>query len=111
MPEIFRSADISVLPSLAEATSIAGLEAMASGLALVGTNVGGIPTIIYDGVTGLIVPPRDPAALAEALDSLCANSETRKAMGQAARARVEAEFSWPKIAEETRHIYEACLKN
>jgi len=111
MPDIFRNADISVLPSLAEATSIAGLEAMASGLSLVGTNVGGIPTIINDGVTGLIVPPRDPAALAEALDSLCANSETRKAMGQAARARVEAEFSWPKIAEETRHIYEACFKN
>ena len=111
MPDIFRSADVSVLPSLAEATSIAGLEAMASGLALVGTNVGGIPTIIADKVTGLIVPPRDPAALAEALDSLCANSAKRKAMGQAARARVEAEFSWPKIAEETRYIYEACLNN
>jgi glycosyltransferase involved in cell wall biosynthesis len=111
MPDIFRSADVSVLPSLAEATSIAGLEAMASGLPLVGTNVGGIPTIINDGVTGLIVPPRDPGALAIALDALCTHKDQRQKMGQAARARVEAEFSWPKIAEETRHIYEACLKN
>lgn len=111
MPDIFRSADVSVLPSLAEATSIAGLEAMASGLPLVGTNVGGIPTIIADGVTGLIVPPRDPRALAEALDKLCADKDRRKKMGHAARARVEAEFSWPKIADETRHVYDACLKN
>jgi glycosyltransferase involved in cell wall biosynthesis len=111
MPDIFRSADVSVLPSLAEATSIAGLEAMASGLPLVGTNVGGIPTIIADGVTGLIVPPRDPIALAQALDRLCADKERRKKMGDAARARVEAEFSWPKITDDTRHVYDACLKN
>ncbi len=111
MPDIFRSADVSVLPSLAEATSIAGLEAMASGLPLVGTNVGGIPTIINDGVTGLIVPPRDPGALAKALDALCAEKDQRQKMGHAARARVEAEFSWPKIAEETCHIYDACLNN
>jgi len=111
MPDIFRSSDISVLPSLAEATSIAGLEAMASGLPLVGTNVGGIPTIINDGVTGLIVPPRDSAILAEALDSLCVNDTWRKAMGQSARARVETEFAWPKIAQATHTVYETCLSN
>ena len=111
MPDIFRSADVSVLPSLAEATSIAGLEAMASGLPLVGTNVGGIPTIIADGVTGLIVPPRDPIALAQALDRLCANRDRRKKMGQAGRARVESEFSWPKIADETLLVYNNLLRS
>jgi glycosyltransferase involved in cell wall biosynthesis len=65
MPGVLHSADVAVLPSLAEATSVAGLEAMACGLPLIGTRVGGIPQIVEDSRTGLLVPPADPKALAE----------------------------------------------
>lgn len=111
MPDICRAADISVLPSLAEATSIAGLEAMASAVPLVGTRVGGIPTILEDGVTGFLVPPSDPAAMADALDRLIANPELRHRFGDAARAKVEREFAWPIIVRKTVAVYDSCRKH
>jgi glycosyltransferase involved in cell wall biosynthesis len=110
MPALYRAADISVLPSLAEATSIAGLEAMASGVPLVGTRVGGIPTIIEDGATGMIVPPRDPGAMAIALGALIDNPDLRHRMGAAARAKVEREFTWNVVAGRTIDVYRACLE-
>jgi glycosyltransferase involved in cell wall biosynthesis len=110
MPDIYRAADLSVLPSLAEATSIAGLEAMASGLPLVGTRVGGIPAIIDDEATGLLVPPRDPEAMARALDRLIIDSDARRRFGAAARRKVEQEFAWPIIVRKTIDIYRACIE-
>jgi glycosyltransferase involved in cell wall biosynthesis len=109
MPEIYRAADFCLLPSLMEATSIAGLEAMATGRALVGTRVGGIPALIDDGVTGLLVPPRDPPAIAAAVNALAHNRERCVQMGHAARARVEAQFAWPRIAERTVRAYRETL--
>ena len=109
MPPVYRAADISVLPSLAEATSISGLEAMASGLPLVGTRVGGIPSIIADGKTGLLVAPRQPDEMAVALRVLIVDRDARARFGAAARKRVELEFSWPMIARRTLRVYETCL--
>ncbi|MGD0192022.1 MAG: glycosyltransferase family 4 protein [Rhizomicrobium sp.] len=109
MPPVYRAADISVLPSHAEATSISGLEAMATGLPLIGTRVGGIPAIIADGATGLLVEPRQPRAMAAALSRLIADREAQKEMGAAARQRVEREFSWPTIAQRTLDVYRSCL--
>jgi glycosyltransferase involved in cell wall biosynthesis len=109
MTDLYRAADLSVLPSLAEATSIAGLEAMACGLPLVGTSVGGIPAIIDDGTTGLLVPARDATALARAMGSLMTDAALRRRFGAAARARVEKEFSWRAIAERTVDVYRATL--
>jgi glycosyltransferase involved in cell wall biosynthesis len=108
MPPIYRAADISVLPSLAEATSIAGLEAMASGVPLVGTRVGGIPAIIAEEETGLLVAPRQPEELAAALRRLIAGRFMRARLGSAARVRVEREFSWRTIAHRTLSVYEQC---
>ena len=108
MPDIYRAADISVLPSHAEATSIAGLEAMATALPLVGTKVGGIPAIIADNLSGLLVEPRQPGAMAAALNTLVADRETRARFGAAARVRVEQEFAWPLIAKRTLAVYEEC---
>jgi len=110
MPALYRAADLSVLPSLAEATSIAGLEAMASGLPLVGTNVGGIPTIIDDTATGFLVPPRDPDAMAKALGQLIADRDLRQRMGTAARAKVEREFTWDVVVGRTMDVYRGCLE-
>jgi glycosyltransferase involved in cell wall biosynthesis len=72
---------------------IALLEAAASGLPMVSTAVAGIPDIVVDGVTGIIVPQRDPEALAEAISRLLADPNLRERMGQAARQLVEGEFS------------------
>ncbi|WP_372738006.1 glycosyltransferase family 4 protein [Neptunomonas sp.] len=105
MPDVYRSADISVLPSFMEATSITGLESMACGLPLIGTRVGGIPALITEGETGLLVPPGDPDALGEALVNLVNNAVLRKEMGLKARIKTEQQFSWLQIAERTATIY------
>ena len=109
LPEFYAAADIVAIPSLKEATSIAGLEAMASARAVVATNVGGLPEIIEDGVSGLLVPPRDPEALALAITRLIEMPELRKQLGLAARARVEQKFTWEQVASETTRAYERAI--
>lgn len=105
MADHYRAADLSVLPSFMEATSITGLESMACGLPLVGTTVGGIPALIDDGATGLLVPPGDPPALGAAMKALVEDAERRRAMGEAARARAVERFSWARIAADTVDAY------
>jgi glycosyltransferase involved in cell wall biosynthesis len=109
LPEFYAAADIVAIPSLKEATSIAGLEAMASARAVVATNVGGLPEIIEDGVSGLLVPPRDPEALARAISRLIEMPELRKQLGLVARARVEQKFTWEQVASETTRAYERAI--
>src|SRR5207245_5777728 len=84
--------DVFALPSREEAFGIAALEAMAAGRPVVATRVGGLPELIEDGLTGLLVPPDDPAALAAALARLAADPALRARMGQAARERAAACF-------------------
>ena len=105
MVEVYRAADFCLLPSHMEATSIAGLEAMACGKALVGTRVGGIPALIAEGETGLLVPAHSPAAIAEAVTRLAEDPAGTRAMGIAARARVLDAFAWPRIAAATLDLY------
>ncbi len=105
MPDIYRAADASILPSLMEATSIAGLEAMACGLAVIGTNVGGLPVIINDGVNGLLVEPKSAEALAKAIHNLLLDRILAKNMGQEGRKRTLNEFSWPRIAQRVIDSY------
>ncbi len=109
MPDIYRAADISVLPSFLEATSITGLESMATGLPLVGTRVGGIPALIDDRTTGRLVEPGNPVALAEAIRHLCDHPRERAAMGAAARQKVLDEFAWSVIATQTTLYYQRVL--
>lgn len=109
MPKYFAASDVVVLPSLVEATSIAGLEAMASGKPIVGTNVGGIPEIVNDGETGYLIPPADPPALAEAVQKLVTSPNLRESMGRAARKRAECEFAWSVIAKRTVTVYEEAM--
>ncbi|MES9878863.1 MAG: glycosyltransferase family 4 protein [Candidatus Sedimenticola sp. 1PA] len=109
MPEIYNAADISVLPSYMEATSITGLESMACGVPLVGTNVGGIPVLIDEGKTGFIVPPGNPEELGRQMHTLAQDPQLRRSMGAQARKKASTEFSWEKIAVRTVEIYTACL--
>lgn len=105
MPNIYRGADICVLPSHYEATSITGLEAMSTALPLVGTNVGGIPTLVADGETGLLVEAHHPDQLGKVLAELAENKEKIQTLGRAARVRVIEKFSWRIIAEQTIAAY------
>lgn len=102
--EYYSAADFSILPSLMEATSISGLEAMAAGLPLVGTNVGGIPELITNGENGYLCRPQDPEDLADKISNLL--SEDLTAFGHASRQRIEKDFEWKRIAEKTLHAYE-----
>jgi glycosyltransferase involved in cell wall biosynthesis len=110
MPMAYAAADIVVVPSLVEATSIAALEAMATARPVVASRVGGLPALIAPGETGYLVPPADPEQLGGALCRLLSNPRRRVAMGEAARRRVEAEFTWQEIADRTVRIYEAALE-
>ena len=111
MLDVYRAADISVLPSFMEATSITGLESMACGLPLVGTRVGGIPVLIEDGQSGSLVEPGDPDALAAAVRELAIDPERRARMGQRGRQLAEERFSWVRIAEATVQAYHRCIES
>ncbi|MFZ1728669.1 MAG: glycosyltransferase family 4 protein [Bacteroidota bacterium] len=105
MPAWLSAADIVVFPSLMEATSIAALEAMACSVAVVATDVGGLPEIITNEETGLLVPPRNPVELANAVSRLSDDPQLRQSLGIAARHRVLSSFTWDGIAQETVKVY------
>jgi alpha-maltose-1-phosphate synthase len=120
---IYSHAAVFVCPSVYEPFGIINLEAMACATPVVASAVGGIPEIVVPGETGLLVPfeahgggsaePADPEsftrALAHAINELMSNADRRAAMGAASRARVLAEFSWQRIAEQTRDFYRELL--
>ncbi len=101
--------DVLVLPSIAEGLGVSLLEGMAMGLPVVGTSVGGIPDAVRDGVTGYVVPPRDPGALAERLLGLLAQPDLRLRMGRAARELAESEFSSEVMARRYEELYRAVV--
>jgi len=109
MPAWYAAADVVVLPSLKEATSIAGLEAMACGRPLVGTSVGGIPYLVDDDKTGLLVEPRNPSQLADALVRVLTDDAARREMEIAARKKAVEQFSWARIAGTVQSIYKKTL--
>lgn len=97
--------DIYTLPSLHEAMPLGCLEAMAAGLPVVGTRVGGIGEIVKASETGLLVEPRDVDGLEAALETLVTNEELRRTMGLAGQRRFLAEFTASVMAERTERIY------
>lgn len=105
---LYHSVDAFVFPSRADTLPLVVLEAMASSLAVVSTNVGGIPFEVTPG-TGILVPPGDPSALAEALDSLCRDREMAQKMGEAGRRRVSTHFDWNVSARLALKFYEEVI--
>jgi alpha-maltose-1-phosphate synthase len=94
-----------VCPSLYEPLGIVNLEAMACGTAVVASRVGGIPEVVADGETGLLVPPGDPGELADALNALVRDAGRAQVMGRAGRARAVTEFGWAAVAAQTAALY------
>lgn len=107
IPEIMKGLDIFVLPSHSEGLSRTILEAMASAKPVIATEVGGNPEAIEDGVTGILVPAKEPDKLAEAILKLVKDREKRERMGVAGRERAEKLFS---IEENVRKIEELYQK-
>jgi starch synthase len=103
--QLLSHATVFACPSLYEPLGIVNLEAMACGSAVVASRVGGIPEVVADGETGLLVPPDDPGALAGALNALLADPARACVMGRRGRERAVAEFGWPAIAAQTAALY------
>lgn len=105
----YRRAQVVVSPSLYEGFGLPAAEAMASQTPVVATNAGALPELVVDGATGIIVPPADPGALADAIARLLADPERCRAMGAAGRARVLERFTWDKHARGVEALYEDVL--
>jgi starch synthase len=103
--QLLTHATVFACPSIYEPLGIVNLEAMACGTAVVGSRTGGIPEVVADGETGLLVPVGEPAPLAEALNALLCDPGRAEAMGQAGRKRAISEFGWPAIAAQTVDLY------
>jgi glycogen synthase len=103
--QLYSHAAVFACPSIYEPFGLINLEAMACGTPVVASRVGGIPEVVVDGETGWLVPPGDAAALAEALRGALADPARARRMGEAGRRRVEAHFSWDRIAEHTLAVY------
>ncbi|WP_062908150.1 glycosyltransferase [Mycobacterium avium] len=106
MPALLRSADVVACTPWYEPFGIVPLEAMACGVPVVATAVGGIRDTVVDGATGRLVPPKDPDALGEAVAALLRDGRRGRTLGEAGGERARARYSWDRVAADTERIYE-----
>jgi glycosyltransferase involved in cell wall biosynthesis len=107
---LMRRCDVFVLPTLSDARPLSIIEAMSMGLPVIASRVGGIPTLVEDGVTGLLVTPSDPNSLAAALDRLAASPDLRRLFGEAGRARVAEQCQPERSARRCVELYRGLLE-
>ncbi len=105
LPYYYSAAELLVMPSLYESFGMVALEAMASGIPVIASEVGGLGYLVQDGVTGYTVPDSDPGVLCERLSSLLGNNELRTSMGEKA-AEYAKDYAWEKIATSIIKVYE-----
>jgi glycosyltransferase involved in cell wall biosynthesis len=110
IPEILSSASVSVLPSFSEGISNTVLESMAAGAPVVATNVGGMHELIESGRHGLLIPPKDMPALADAICAILKNTSLAARFSEQARKRIDTEFSIDRMIEEMQTLYVDLLK-
>jgi glycosyltransferase involved in cell wall biosynthesis len=109
VPDILARLDVFVMPSTYEGFGVAALEAQATEVPVVASGVYGIPDVVEDGVTGILVPPRDVHAIAGALISLVRDEERRRSMGRAGRRFVAERYSWEENAAQMETLYRDVL--
>jgi glycosyltransferase involved in cell wall biosynthesis len=109
IPDLIRSSDLFVLSTRSEGLPMSVLEAMAAGLPVVASEVGGIPELV-DAETGVLVPPEDPAALSTAVERLLADQGLRARLGAAGRARAEERFDLESWGRAHIRLYERELE-
>jgi glycosyltransferase involved in cell wall biosynthesis len=106
---VMEHADVNVMPSISEGLPIALLEAMALERPVVASRVGGIPEIVQDGVSGLLVPPASPRDLSEALIRVLGDEALRARLGSAARMTIECDWSSDRMIDQTARVYDEVL--
>jgi glycosyltransferase involved in cell wall biosynthesis len=104
------ASDAFAMPSLKEGLGVAALEAMASGLPVIASDVGGLREVVEDDRTGIIVPPANPEKIASAIKRLAESPELRSQMSAAARARVVENYSMEQMAARTLALYRECVR-
>lgn len=109
VPQLLGELDVFVIPSVSEGFPLVALEAMAAGRPVVSTRCGGPDEVVEDGVTGLMIPPGDPGAIARALMILLSNRQLAMGLAKRGRARVEAGFTIEKMVGEHELVYERLL--
>jgi glycosyltransferase involved in cell wall biosynthesis len=109
LPAIYRSADIFVIPSVAESFSQVTAEALASGLPVVAANAGALPDLVCHGENGLLVELRSPRAIADAVQAIAGDADRRRRMGEAARRGAVGKLSWAVVARAYAEVYARCL--
>lgn len=109
--DLLRGFSLFALPSLAEGTPGSALEAMATGLPVIGTRVGGIPEVIDEGVTGAVVPPRDPQAMADAIERYCSDPALAVRHGAAGRQRVLQKYNMAAMIAAYMALYDSLCDN
>jgi glycosyltransferase involved in cell wall biosynthesis len=107
---IYADLDLVVLSSLNEGTPVSLIEAMAAGLPVVATKVGGVPDLVADGKTGLLVPPKDPMAMSQAMETLLADPERRRQMGRLGRDAVYPLYSDTALMDRMHRLYSSLLQ-
>ena len=106
MPALLRSADLVVCSPWYEPFGIVPLEAMACGVPVVASAVGGMLDTVVDSVTGALVTPRDPVALAEVIGPLLESPSRRAELARAGLDRVRSRYSWDRVAADTAAVYQ-----
>jgi len=111
IPEMMQAMDLFVLPSLGEGISNTILEAMSTGLPVIATQVGGNVELIQEGLTGLLIPPAEPAAISDAILKYYENPELLVRHGQAARRHIESNFSMEAMTASYLRVYDKALRH
>jgi len=106
IPALYARMGVSVMPSLCEALGVAALESQAMMVPVVASNVGGIPEVVLDGATGLLVPPGDPQALVDGIIKILSDRDLRHRLGEQGRKHVEQRFDWNKTIDRMVKTYQ-----
>ncbi len=109
IPAYYAAADMCVIPSYYEPFGLVAIEAMAAGTPVIASKVGGLKETVLDGLTGLLVPIRDPEALAEAIAKLLEDPQMAQAMGASGYRRVHSLYSQSAVAEKIHYLYESLI--
>lgn len=110
IPQVLNAMNVFVLPSLREDLPLSPIEAMAMKKPVVATNAGGIPEVVTDGETGILVPPKDATALAKAISRILLDEQLARKMGLAGRQRVEKQFSADTISSRIQQLYSSLMR-
>ena len=110
IPEILSIIDVFVLPSIREGLGLSILEAMACGKPVIATDVGGIPEVVKDGVSGILVPPKDPEALKDAILELLDDKGKQETMGCNGKRICDESFNSSTMVNKIEHLYDSLIK-